>query len=1155
MIILPHNKWKRRVGNMRKVVSLALSAVLLLGVLLSPAAVFAADDGLVPLPEAGDIISGFKVTETGEIGLVNARTVLFEHIKTGAKLYYIQNRDIEKSFTIAFRTPAVDDTGVNHILEHVVLHGSEKYPLDDVAFVLMNQTYSSYVNAFTAPTFTAYPVASMSEDQLLRLADVYLDCVYNPMVYKEKNIFRREGWRYEIQDADGPLTINGTVYNEMKGNLSNITQAAYNNTLKTLFPGSPQSNISGGDPENIRNLTYDQLIETHRAYYHPSNSLMILYGDLDYTRFLRLINDGYLSRYERMDIDIDYGKVGPFEKKAEARFPFPAAAASNTKNAAQIDYAFVLNDITMDDLYGISAIAALLNDDSSPLKKAFSENQIGGSIYVGLNTSTIQPALIFTAASADESKAEEFRALVDGCLSDIVKKGFDEELLDAMLSRQLLNYSVITEQQHLGVNLSVSLSLMWANHDDLDYYSDMVGYIRNLADKLGTGYYEGLAEKYILNNNHAALVTTYPEAGLAEKQEAELRQYLDGLKASMSAYEIEKLVNDTKAFNEWNSRDAGTEMQELIEVLQAVKAADLPVEVREREIKEAKGPDGERFVTATADVGETGLTGVMFDTSAVPAEKLHFLRLISDLLGRLGTEKYTREQLSTLVMRHFAGASFTLDTITYKGSGKFTPVLATSWLGLMGEYGDQVELLKEILLNTDFSDSSTVLAIIRESIANMKQSITFEPLNILMMRNMAVADDSSNYRNYVHGLDYYNFLVQLEQVMQTQPEAVIAELESVHRLAVNRTNMIVAFAGNENGIGVFKDKIGDLVDALPAEEIVPQDYSALPKPARREAITLDTTVQYNMLSAGNDEMGIEYNGKFIPILQMVNDTYLLPALRYQNGAYSVIASYDGHSLRLASYRDPNITRTYEIFAAIPEFLRNAAITQEDLERYILNTFGARTLPTGELSSAYGSIVDYLTGWSAEDSMKLLNEIKSATVEDLEEAAVLFEKLLENGTYTTVGSASRVSEEIALFESVIAFEQQTDTDEALTTAQFIEFVLQGIPNPLDVAKQAGLLRGDGKGNYMEGEPLTRERLAVFLVRIAAMNGIQLDGIDADIADCDDISQWARDSVEALVGLGIMGLDENGCFNPGDAVTLSDVNNAIYALTALLMAQAS
>ena len=1137
---------------MKKVLSLALSAILLLGMLLFPTAAFAEEAGPAPLPKVGEVISGFRVTETGEMDLVNAKTVLFEHEKTGAKLYYIQNRDIEKSFTIAFRTPAVDNTGVNHILEHVNLHGSGKYPINDIVFVLMNQTYSSFVNAMTAPTCTIYPVSSMSEDQLLKLADVYLDSVYNPMVYQEKNVFLREGWRYEMQDAGAPLTINGTVYNEMKGSMSNITTAAYFNTMKTLFPGSPQANNYGGDPGEIRDLTYEQLIETHKKYYHPSNSLMILYGDVDYTRFLKLINDEYLSRYDKQETNIDYGIIKPFSKKAEARYPFPVAASAVTKNGAQIDYAFVLNDITMEDIHGISIIAAVLNDDSSPLKKAFSEKKTGGSMYVQLSMNTVQPTLIFTAVSADESKAGEFSALVDECLRDIVKNGFDKELMDAMISRDLLDSSIITEGQHLGVGLSQSISLIWANRDDLSFYSDLIRNIKKLADKLDTGYYEDLARKYILDNDHAALVTTYPEAGLAEKQEEDLRKYLADLKASMSADEIEKTVNDTKAFNEWNSRESGEDVQDIIKDLQAVKAADLPVEAKERELEETKGPNGERVITVTADVGETGITGVMFDTSAVPAEKLHYLNLLSDLLGRLGTGKYTREQLSKLTMRHLESARFSVGTISSKDPDVFTPVLATSWLGLMGEYGDQVDLLKEIVLNTDFSDSDTVLSIIRENIANMKQSISAEPLQLLMSRSQALLSGSSKYANYVSGLEYYDFLVQLEQLMQEQPEAVIAELESVYRLVVNRTNMIVAFAGNESGIGVFKDKINTLINALPAEKIVPQDYSVLPGPAKREAISLDTAVQYNMLSSSHDRMGVEYNGKYIPIILMLQDTYLTPLLRYQNGVYTAMASYGSKVVMLISYRDPNIKETFDVFAGIPGFLRNAAITQDELDRYILSAFGSGTLPSGELNGAYNYIMDYLSGWSVEDTLRVLNEVKSVTVEDLDDAADMFEKLIETGIYSTAGSASKLKENEDLFESVIAFGQQTDADEAITTAQFIELVLQGIQEPVEAAKQHGLLVGDGKGNYMENEPLTKERLAVFIARIAAMNGIQLDGADVDIADYDSISPWARESVEALVGLGIMGLDENGSFNPKDTVTKSDVDSVLNALIMSLVA---
>lgn len=1138
---------------MKRLVSLSLAIVLLLGMILSPTAAFAAEEELAPLPQVGEVISGFRVTETGGIDLVNAETVLFEHVETGAKLFYIQNRDTEKSFTISFRTPAADDTGVNHILEHAAMHGSVKYPINDMLFLIANQTYSTFVNAMTTPTFTTYPVASMSEDQLLRLADVYLDGVFNPLIYDEKNIFLREGWRYEMQDADAHLAVNGTVYNEIKGLFGDINYPAYFNTLKTLYPNSPQSNVYGGHPDKIRDLTYEQLIETHRTYYHPSNSLMILYGNVDYTRFLKMINDEYLSKFDRKEIKTDFGKVEPFTEKAEASFAFPVTAAAKTSNAAQINYAYALTDISTEDIIGLSAIATILNEDSSPLKKAFNQMRIGGNMYVSLETQLMQPMLIFTAINADEDRAGEFRALVDECIAGIVESGFDKELLDAIISRSLLNYSIITEQQNLGVNLSLSLSAMWATNDDLSYFSNLTKNVKALAEKLDTSYYEDLAEKYILNNNHAALVTTYPEPGLAEKLEEQNVRHLADLKASMSEEEINRIISETMAFNEWNSRETGEDVQNIIKSLQAVKAADLPIEVKERDIKETKGPNGERFVTSTADVGETGITGIMFDTSAVPADRLHFLSLLSDLLGRLDTEKYTKEQLNTLTMRHLQGATFSLGEIPYKDSDDFTPVLSTYWLGLMGEYGDQLELAKEIILNTDFSDSDTILNTIRGNIAEMRQVIGSEPLNLLMIRNMALTGAAAKYDNYVNGLEYYNFLVQLEQYMQQDPGAVLAEIEAVHKLVANRTNMIVIFAGNEKGIRVFEENIGTLTNALPAEVIVPQDYSVLPAPAQKEGIVIDTLVQYNMLSASHDKIGVEYNGKYIPILLMLEDTYLTPVLRYRNGVYTVLSRYSNNALMVLTYRDPNIKETFDVFAGIPGYLRTVGITQEELDRYILSAFGSGIVPSGELSSAFEYLGNYLAGWSAKDELKILNEIKSVTVEDLDDAAVLFEKLLENGAYSTVGSASKISESMDLYESVIAFEQQTGEEEAITAAQFIEMILQGVPEPVEFAKQQGLLLGDGKGNYMEDEPLTRERLAVFIERIAIMSGAQLDGIDADIADFEKVSPWARNSVEALVGLNIMGLDEDGNFDPKGTVTDSDVNRVLEALFMALVPQ--
>lgn len=1134
--------------KMKRVITVVLALALLLGMCLPINAANAKESGLKPLPQMGEIISGFKTKEIGDMELINSKTVLFEHEKTGAKLLYIQNRDIDRSFTITFRTPAVDDTGVNHILEHITMSGSEKYPLKNVLFTVLNQTYSTFVNAFTASSYTSYPVASMSEDQLLKLTDVYMDCVYNPSVYNDPRIFQREAWRYEMENAGAPLNINGTVYNEMKGSLGSIATAAYYNVLATLYPDSYQSNISGGDPEKIKDLTYDQLIKTHKAYYHPSNSLMILYGNVDYAKFLKLINDNYLSKYDKKEIKVDYIKVAPFGQKVEKTYEFPVSADSNTKNAAQIDYAFALSGITEEDIVGLGVLATILSQDSSPLKKAFNEKKIGGSLNISMNTSLMQPVLTFSAISADEAKAGEFKTLVDESISKILKTGYDKELTDAAVSSAMLSFSNITEQKSLGVNLSSGLSTMWANNGDLNYYNSLIKNIKNISNKTGKGYMEALTEKYIHSNDHAALVTTVPEAGLAEKQAALQQKYLTDLKASMTAQQIEKTVNDTKSYNEWNSKETSQEEQAVTKDLQVVKAADLPVEVKTYDLKEASGSNGERIISAQANVGETGLTLLAIDTSAVPAEKLHYLQLYSSLLGRLRTQKYTKEQLSTQTMRYLNGATFTLSTVPTKDWEKFTPYMITSWIGLTGEYNKQLELVKEIMLNTDFSDSATVSEIVKSQIANMKNMFTSNPVNLLIMRNMAASNDCRNYANYVNGLEYYDFLVDLEQALQKNPGAVLTELDAMHKLVLNKTNMIAGFAGNNNNIKVFEDSIKSLTDALPANKIVPQDYSKLPRPAQKEGISIDTQVQYNMISGTYDKMGTEYNGKYIPIALLINDGYLTPRIRYGNGAYGSITEFNTASFLVISYRDPNIKETFDIYRGIPGFVKNAAITQEELDRYILNAYSTYTATSGELSGAANYISNYLMGMNSEDQLKLLREIKSVTVQDVRDSAAVFESFIKNGSYSTVGSADKVGQNKALYDSVISFGQQTD--ESLTTAKFFELLLAGVPNPVEFAKQNGLLLGDGKGNYFENELLTKEKLAVIINRVAAMNGKKLSGDNVSIADSAGISSWAAGSVKALVGSGIEKLDSNGKFDPKAPVTSSYVQSLITELMNVL-----
>ncbi|NLV35849.1 MAG: peptidase M16 [Clostridiaceae bacterium] len=1121
---------------MKRFLSFTLTIVMVLSLCLSGIPVSAAQIELKPLPQVGEVISGFKTTEIKDMELIQSKAVLFEHVKTGAELLYIQSKDIDRSFEVTFRTPAVDNTGVNHILEHITVSGSKKYPLKDLLFTVANQTYSTFINAFTSATMTSYPVSSMSEEQLLKLTDAYMDCVYNPSVYDDKNIFLREGWRYEMADAGAPLTINGIVYNEMKGALGNISSAASNNVTGALFPNSVQSNVSGGKPENIKDLTYEQIINTHKTYYHPSNSLMVLYGNLDYTKFLKLINDEYLSKFDKKAIEVDEGIVTPFTQKVEKTCVFPVTAASNTENAAQIDYAFALTNVSDEDLMGIGILASVLNQNTSSLKLAFAEKQLGGRLAVSVNDSKIQPIITFSAQNTDPSKAKEFKALVDNSIADLIKNGFDKEMVAATISSTLLSSSNITEMSNLGINLGMSISLLWANYDNFDYYTNVLQNIEGISKKVSKGYMEDLTSKYIQKNNHAALVTTVPEAGLTEKQAEQELQYLADLKASMTSQEIDKIVSDTKAYNEWNARQANETDQEIVKKLQVVKVEDLPVEVKKYDIKDVSSNDGVRIMSAQADVGATGLTSLLLDTSAVPAEKLHLLQLYTSLLGKVSTENYTREQLATQAMRYLSGAGFSLSTIPQGDWNEFAPIITTSWLGVMGEYDEQLSVVKEILLNTKFDDAAPVVDLVNQQISNIKNQITNSPLNLLVMRNLALSNNCSNYQNYLSGLDYYNFLTEVEKALKSNPDAVLAQLEAMHELVVNRTNIITMFSGNEDSIAQYEKAIKSLIDALPVKAIVAQDYSALPTPAQREAIVIDTPVQYNMISATYEDMGAEFNGKFFPIASVISENYITPKIRLGYGAYDNLLEFSTTAFMMLSYRDPNIKETFDVYKGLPDFVRNISLTQEELDRYILKAFSSSTTTSGELSGASAAMNDYLMGKTADDQLKILREIKSTTVQDVKDSAAMFEKLLEKGVYSTVGSAEKISANKDLYDSILTFGQD-QADETLTRAQLFELLLQGVPNPVEIAKQQGLLQGDGKGNYFKEDKLTMEQLAIILNRLALMNGAQLGGDEVVISDMDSVSSWAKESVQALVYSGVAKLDENGNFNPKAEVTAS------------------
>lgn len=990
-----------------------LALVMVLGLTVP---VMAEESAGSQLPAVGETVEGFAVREAGTFDLLGAPTVLLEHEKTGALVYYIASKDVNRSFDITFRTPAMDNRGTPHIFEHITISGSEKYPSANLFFPIINQTYNTYVNAMTMWNSTTYPVSSLSEEQLLKLADVYLDGVFNPLLYKDERLFRREAWRYELADAGDELTVTGTVYNEMKG-ARTISRVAGQNTLSLLYPDSLQENDPGGDPVVIPELTYEDLLKFHDAYYHPSNALVVLYGDLDLKRILKMMNEDYFSRYERQEIDVPNGDVPPGTGYTEAEFPFPVEADAPVDGASVIEYGFVANGADVADEMALNVLSSVLSHQASPLQVAVRERMPGASVGVGIDVEYPQASITFTASGVNREDAATLKTVVDETMAQIVADGLDADLVQAVIATIRFQMLTIPEASNLGTQLSPSISMMWARNGNVEYFNDYLYHMERLQGLGGdTSLYAELIERYILQNGHAAMATTYPEPGMAEREAEALAQKLADFKASLSEEEIQALVDATAEMEAFSAEEAPLEM---IKSLQAVTVQTLPEEMDLYEIDD-ETRDGVRYITAPTQAGDIGLTQVMLDTTWVPQEDLHTLALYASLVGSLDTQKHTKEELSLLNTRHLNGLSVAAGQLE-EADETFRSVLGAQWMGLMDDYETGVDLVNEILFETKFDNITDIQNVIAMNKTGIRQMMTTAPYLYQMYRAYAVFTDKGAYDNYLSGLEYYYALQEFEQQLAENPERVTRALEDMQEALRNKAGALAIFAGNEAAVETFHSTIGAIFDSMDDAAREAADYSALPRPAMREALVIDSQVQYNMVFAPLEELGIAYSGIIDPLAQVLNDGYLTPKLRHGLGAYGTLTFMDREGLLVCSYRDPTVTETYEVLAGMGEYLETVNLSQEDLDRYIISAYSGYAMPLGTLNGAAYAINQYVAGRPADEKLQRMREMKAMTVEDLRELAPALTKLYADGMRSTAGGAAIIEANKDLFDEVLRVE--------------------------------------------------------------------------------------------------------------------------------------
>ncbi|MBQ3425279.1 MAG: insulinase family protein [Clostridia bacterium] len=1001
---------------MKKLLCAMLSLVMLLtglaAVLAEPAPV--PEDQAGTLPEVGEVIHGFEVKEERDYPLIDARILRFEHMQTGAELFYVANDDTNRAFDLTFFTEAIDNTGLPHVFEHATLSGSKKYPSAALFFNLIYQSYNTYLNASTSSRYTTYPCASLSEAQLLKLADLYTDSCFNPMILEDESIYRTEAWRYRLADAQAPLTIEGTVYSEMLGAIT-LDSAASVNALRAMYPGSTIGNIAGGDPDFIPDMTWEMLKDYHDRYYHPSNCVAYLYGSFeDYAAFLQLL-DGYFSVYERREFTREDEGYTPITQPVVQSLPFPVEQGSDTRNASTVYYMLMcpgLNKDTREELV-LNTLTDLLIDGASDFQQSLQAAIPYGTFQAFIEEDAPEDAIVFTAENVNPEDAELFKTTVDAALQKVAEEGFPQDQVDGVMASLAISALLTRENSSPVNNILHPLMGAYAATGDPWNELDYTDALYSMDDWNRLGLYAKAVSTWLVGNETIALVTTYPDPGAKEAKDAALAERLARVKAEMSQAEIDGIVAASNAPTE--DEDAS----EYVAKLQAVTVASLPEELKSWPVSDETDENGVRHIDARASLEGIGSVTVLLDTAGFPQEDLHWLELYSDLLGELDTEAHTKAEIARLFSRYLYNGSVSTSLPVVTGEASYHPYLNMSWIALDEDLEAGYDLMRELVFDTRVDDPAKLAEQVASLQASLKSSITANPASTLLRRALATTAVRYRHSTYVKDIEYYQFLTEVEKQLQDDPESAVARLEAVKERLNNRENAVAIYAGSEAGIAANRKLSDAFLAGLDRKAIEPAVYD-FPVPAQSEALVIDSGVQYNLILADYPALDREgFTADLDAVTSLVSDVFLIPMLRDQYGVYSPMhTAMEENGVYIYAYRDPNITETFDLFDRMPQLVSTLDIDQDTLDGYILSAYSGYAMPQGELSGALSSAMDVLQGKDPGRTLDYMRQLKQLTPEEIGRYVDLYARLAENGVRATAGGASAINDCAGLYDAVL-----------------------------------------------------------------------------------------------------------------------------------------
>lgn len=963
-------------------------------------------------------LTAYEIIEEREITDISSMGYILRHKKSGARISIISNDDDNKVFYIGFRTTPEDETGVPHIIEHTTLCGSEKFPLKDPFVELVKGSLNTFLNAMTYPDKTVYPLASYNDKDFKNLMDVYMDAVFHPNIIHYEEIFQQEGWHYELEDKDAPLTINGVVYNEMKGAYSSPEEVLQTEIQRSLFPDNTYSRNSGGNPKHIPELTYEDYLAFYRKYYHPSNSYIYLYGDMDIAERLEWMDQEYLSRYDAEEVDSAIPLQQPFDAVKNVTVRYPVASDDTVEDQTYLSYNKVIATVLDEKLYQAFDILdyALVSAPGAPIKKALIDAGIGQDVYGSFDSGMLQPVFSIVAKNANPEDEARFVSIIEETLQKIASEGLNRQSLLAGINSAEFRFRE-ADFGHYPKGLLYGLQCLesWLADDDRPFlHLECLGTFAFLKNELSTGYFENLIRNYLLDNTHGSIVKVVPEPGMNAREEAELAKSLAEYKAGLSEEELEKLIADTVHLKEY--QDAPTPEEDL-EKLPMLTRADmkkeaLPISNVEEEL------EGLSVVRHEVHTNGIDYVSLYFDAEDVSQEDIGYLGILSGILGFVDTDSYGYADLANAVNIYTGGISSGAGIYpNVKHPGKNAVKYEVRIKVLEENLEEAMKLVDEILRTSKLSDTKRLLEIVAQGKSRLQIGLSSSGHTVSAMRGISYFSKYGYYQDALHGIEYYRFICMLEELLKKDASAAVGRLQEVCGQIFTTERLTVGFTGDEEAYRKAAPILAGYLKCLPENGVhkkVP-DFDLFRK---NEGFTDASQIQYVSRTGNFADHGYHYTGALRILKMILSYDYLWMNIRVKGGAYGCMSAFlrTGETY-FVSYRDPNLAKTNEIYEGIPEYLRKFNPDERDMTKYIIGTFGSLDTPLYPEGKGARSMAAYFEELSYEDIQKERDEILNATAEDIRALADLISAVLEEDNICVIGNENAIRDDAGLFENI------------------------------------------------------------------------------------------------------------------------------------------